>query len=305
MDPAMVAEDGGDIVQELARAGNDLPRDAMRRALEDWENVAPPLLALLEAYADDRDRSQDATGAVFFILHLVGQARERRAFPAICRLVRDAEALEDALGDGISSTLPGILIGTFDGDLGRLKALIEDEGADEIVRADAFDALTWLTATGAVPRGTTAAYLRDLHAGMQPQAMSFAWYGWQRSIALLGLEELEPLVAAAFENGFIDPTVTDYDYFLEDLRSAQSSEDVIGLLADQRIAPLDDAVAELSRWHAFSEEHRREEARRAARGGIPEPWDAPRPVVNPLRAVGRNDPCPCGSGRKFKKCCLH
>ena len=24
---------------------------------------------------------------------------------------------------------------------------------------------------------------------------------------------------------------------------------------------------------------------------------------NPLR-VGRNDPCPCGSGRKFKKCCI-
>jgi len=21
-------------------------------------------------------------------------------------------------------------------------------------------------------------------------------------------------------------------------------------------------------------------------------------------AVGRNDPCPCGSGKKFKKCCL-
>jgi len=23
------------------------------------------------------------------------------------------------------------------------------------------------------------------------------------------------------------------------------------------------------------------------------------------RSVGRNDPCPCGSGKKFKKCCLH
>lgn len=23
------------------------------------------------------------------------------------------------------------------------------------------------------------------------------------------------------------------------------------------------------------------------------------------RTVGRNDPCPCGSGKKFKKCCLH
>ena len=27
------------------------------------------------------------------------------------------------------------------------------------------------------------------------------------------------------------------------------------------------------------------------------------PFVNPNRKVGRNDPCPCDSGRKFKKCC--
>ncbi|HTT09187.1 MAG TPA: SEC-C metal-binding domain-containing protein [Gammaproteobacteria bacterium] len=26
------------------------------------------------------------------------------------------------------------------------------------------------------------------------------------------------------------------------------------------------------------------------------------PARNPWRDVGRNDPCPCGSGRKFKKC---
>ena len=25
----------------------------------------------------------------------------------------------------------------------------------------------------------------------------------------------------------------------------------------------------------------------------------------PRGKVGRNDPCPCGSGKKFKKCCLH
>jgi len=25
----------------------------------------------------------------------------------------------------------------------------------------------------------------------------------------------------------------------------------------------------------------------------------------PVPSVGRNDPCPCGSGRKFKKCCLN
>ncbi len=27
------------------------------------------------------------------------------------------------------------------------------------------------------------------------------------------------------------------------------------------------------------------------------------PVVNKTKEIGRNDPCPCGSGRKFKKCC--
>ncbi|ANG93310.1 YecA family protein [Enterobacteriaceae bacterium 155047] len=28
------------------------------------------------------------------------------------------------------------------------------------------------------------------------------------------------------------------------------------------------------------------------------------PIVNGVK-VGRNDPCPCGSGKKFKSCCLH
>lgn len=27
--------------------------------------------------------------------------------------------------------------------------------------------------------------------------------------------------------------------------------------------------------------------------------------TNPFKQIGRNDPCPCGSGMKFKKCCLH
>ncbi|GAX91053.1 hypothetical protein EFBL_2713 [Effusibacillus lacus] len=30
---------------------------------------------------------------------------------------------------------------------------------------------------------------------------------------------------------------------------------------------------------------------------------ASKPYVNPNK-IGRNDPCPCGSGKKYKKCCL-
>lgn len=28
-----------------------------------------------------------------------------------------------------------------------------------------------------------------------------------------------------------------------------------------------------------------------------------RTVINPESKIGRNDPCPCGSGKKYKKCC--
>ena len=29
-----------------------------------------------------------------------------------------------------------------------------------------------------------------------------------------------------------------------------------------------------------------------------------KPVIRPGSKIGRNDPCPCGSGKKYKKCCL-
>ncbi len=38
-------------------------------------------------------------------------------------------------------------------------------------------------------------------------------------------------------------------------------------------------------------------------GGGGKPAAPKRPVVNKTEKVGRNDPCPCGSGKKYKKCC--
>jgi len=31
----------------------------------------------------------------------------------------------------------------------------------------------------------------------------------------------------------------------------------------------------------------------------------PDPIRREMPKVGRNDPCPCGSGKKYKKCCEH
>ncbi|MFA6921036.1 MAG: SEC-C metal-binding domain-containing protein [Gallionella sp.] len=34
------------------------------------------------------------------------------------------------------------------------------------------------------------------------------------------------------------------------------------------------------------------------------PYFLEEPCVRPEAKVGRNDPCPCGSGKKYNKCCL-
>jgi preprotein translocase subunit SecA len=28
-----------------------------------------------------------------------------------------------------------------------------------------------------------------------------------------------------------------------------------------------------------------------------------KPFIRPSQKIGRNDPCPCGNGKKFKQCC--
>jgi len=32
-------------------------------------------------------------------------------------------------------------------------------------------------------------------------------------------------------------------------------------------------------------------------------WTLERDRAAAMKTAGRNDPCPCGSGRKFKQCC--
>lgn len=55
-----------------------------------------------------------------------------------------------------------------------------------------------------------------------------------------------------------------------------------------------DYLYNLPQWDAiFSIEKRKE---------IQKSWRASKTVVN-TNKVGRNDPCPCGSGKKYKKCC--
>ena len=50
-------------------------------------------------------------------------------------------------------------------------------------------------------------------------------------------------------------------------------------------------------------QHEEPEAQLQYSGGDGSGSEAPQPYKRKDRKVGRNEPCPCGSGRKFKKCC--
>ena len=73
---------------------------------------------------------------------------------------------------------------------------------------------------------------------------------------------------------------------------------------------VDDAIGTVefvARFRFNGEQHlhhelasfRREQGRWVFVAGDMNPKGPPRRVVK----VGRNDPCPCGSGKKYKKCC--
>ena len=73
------------------------------------------------------------------------------------------------------------------------------------------------------------------------------------------------VVRQAFGRGLIDPMVTDYDLFREDLgRTLADPERMAGFRYDN-IAPLEDAIGELSGWYAFSDAAKRDRARQVAR----------------------------------------
>jgi uncharacterized protein len=58
-----------------------------------------------------------------------------------------------------------------------------------------------------------------------------------------------------------------------------------------------------ARAYRYFEADRHRLANQAGAAMSPEEADYGEPFVRPQRKVGRNEPCPCGSGAKFKKCC--
>jgi len=261
--------------------------------------IAPALLdAIARAGGKDAPGERDKNLA-FYGLHVLGGARDARAFPGLMRILHlPEERLHALLGDGLTETIKRVAIGTFDGDAQALFALMADETADEYARYEMFGVAAFLAFEGRLAVDDVVRFLVRFDDERLAPARHMAWCGWEDAIALLGLRALVPRVEAAWRDGRTPDGFSEPAYFASDLeRAEQDDPERFGEL--HGLGYIEDIVEELS-WITYP----------GTGGGADSAWDGGRPFVrqepyiNPLRDIGRNDPCPCGSGKKAKRCCL-
>jgi hypothetical protein len=241
------------ILDGLDSSSGVLPLDALEQAIARWDEVGPVLVPRVEAYADGRDRSDQAVDLAFFGIYLMAQQRDTRTFRLLCTLLLDAEAAEEALSDGITDEVPSVLVRTYDGDPAPLRTLIEAPDANGPGRESAFVVLAWLTAAGRLDRDETVRYLRDLFTTLQPQGLSEAWVGWQNAIAHLGLDELAPLVATVSSRGWIDEEALAFEDFEQQLGAAKWAWSRMAPFSERfyLLKKLDDVIAVMKSWNTF------------------------------------------------------
>jgi hypothetical protein len=293
--------DAAQLLGELAFQER-LPVEAIRAASADRARAASVFLHAIEQFVSpDGDRT--AKDSLFFIFHLLGDWREKSAYRPLARLMRcPRDDIDAILGGAITESTHRVMAAVFDGDPGPLYEVILDPEADEFIRSRMLEVIAMVTLRGEMPRAEAARFLRACYSELEPQYECFVWNGWQSAIAWLGLVELKPLVEEAFKGGLISDSWLELRHFQEDLQLALDDPAALVRPSNREYSLFGDTIEELSTWYCFRpKEIRREERKNTRRSNVL--WQVGT-AINQYKNVGRNDPCPCGSGRKFKKCCL-
>lgn len=292
------------MIDRFAAAKRELPYDAILWARENWRIAGPALIALTQDYVNGCDRSDRAADAVFFAIFMFADRADTSAFPVLCAMARDPGTINRALDDGITVALKRIVTQIWGGDLAQLTAVIDDNAAEPFSRAAFIDAYAHLMLTGAIVADDARAYLRGLYEAMdKSEDAGIVWDAWAQAYLSTGAGDAIPLIEKAVAADWIDISIADADLYRKERERYEQDHDRFVAEQVANAAPLTDMLVELSTWYAFSGEAGDDD--RDARGAnLDLDKSEHTPAVNPYRDVGRNSPCPCGSGLKFKKCCL-
>jgi len=299
------------------------PRHALRQAVEKRDEITPHLLIALERAADDpEDILEAGDDSYIYAMFLLAQFREKRAYPLVIKLASHPPELVDALlGNIPTEDLANILASVSTGDAGLIAELAENREAEEFARAAAIRSWLALVVSGDRSREEAMAYYKSLFEGRLEDRNEVVWSELVDAANDLYPEEVYDHIKKAYDDGLVDEYIVDPEWVDEQIDLGKDA-----VLADlpEWNHLVEDVTVEMGAWFE-NREHGDEwdededwyEEDEWDEDDEEDEWDAgPRRLsalngnnlapTEPYRApetVGRNDPCPCGSGKKYKKCC--
>jgi hypothetical protein len=295
-----------DAIMAAFEGAERLPADALRAAGSSRDVMVPVFLDYLDRLGTARIDDLDHMQAWMFIAYLLAEWREPRAFRPLAALMRRDAAFADTLmGDVITEAAARIMADVFDGDPQPLFDVVLDPAADSFARAAMVDTLVLVALHHPGHRAGIEDFVAGFHGRAGPDTEEEMWWAWAEAVAALGLSHLAAQVQSVFDRGLISPQHSRHGDFAWRLQATLDTGRADWFEGDTIHRPILDAAAELASWYRFSAAARTDRARQdtpdwARSLSVP---TGSVPVTLPPK-VGRNDPCPCGSGRKHKKCCL-
>jgi uncharacterized protein len=309
-------DDTQPLVQALAVADR-LPRAEIAAVIEHLAELTPDLLGAVERAANGLPENEAEVNLVFFALHILAVAREPGLHGPLMRLLRRPEnELHTLFDSAIVESLGKMIAGAFDGTTDDLVALAGDSAGNEFLRSAVIGAIGFLTWDGRIDAAVTRGVLERMYRERWFQETDNTWFAYSQVVEQLGWSDLAPMVEQAYSEGRVWDQVSTVAQFRAGLaKTLREIAEGTHKFEMEGQGYLTDAIEELSLYHFEP----------------PQPWSPPKPGAslkqpeapllhaerpptralepvaterNPLRRVGRNDPCPCGSGKKYKKCCL-
>ncbi len=282
---------------------------ALQAAHGHGEELVPGIVARIESAAANpaawTGREKPNIG---FLLFLAAKLRATAAHEPLTRILRlDDDRAYNLLGDIITEQAPIILADTYADTPEPLLGLVRDEAADPFSRNAGLRALSMLWKRGYYTRKDLLGLIAQLAAALDPNGKNDSLVGNGLVDAAINIHaiELRGTILGLYDRGLTELNYIEPEYTAAILASA-TPDAIESASLDRTIT---DAWQAVHRWHFFQPEYLRDQTK-------PAPVDHGRTIgtaaidsegnVIPYKAppkVGRNDPCPCGSGNKFKKCC--
>jgi len=256
-----------EILEELRLYGDGtFPRKALEQAIHMEDEITPELLRILnEAAEHPEDLSSDYMLHIY-AMYLLAQFREERAYAVIVDFVSvPGELIMDLCGGTVTEDLGRILASVSGGDPSLMKSLVEDEEANEYVRAAALTGMVSLVVAGELSRKDLVDYVRQAFHLEDLRKESFVSSALVITALHLQAGELYEDIREAYASDKVEPESVSLDYVSLDYvsidyvsldyverRLSETREEVPrDTLEDSHHQLVQDAVGEIAWWACF------------------------------------------------------